>query len=129
MHYSLDTNILVRFFLNDKEFSKVENLLEDEENSIEISDIVLGEMIYVFEKHYKVTRETINEFTKYLIQKSNININRKWLEECMNIYINRKTLSFVDVASLVYARLNKALPLLTFDKALVKYSPNEVEGL
>lgn len=68
---AIDTNILIRFFINDdeKQSEQVNNLFahqEEQENSIFISNIVLVELIWVLKSGYKVKKSDILKTLKLL---------------------------------------------------------------
>ena len=123
---SLDTNILLRLLLDDvPEQTKVVEKILASGKKFEVADAALIEMVFVLEKIYKMDRELIQENVIGIIRNSLFVCNKQLFERVMPIYVSEPTLSIIDCSLLMYARLNQALPLYTFDKKLVKKSDKD----
>lgn len=123
---SFDTNILLRYFQNDKGASIVERYLLSDEYEIYICDLVLTEIVFSLKTYYDSDRLEISEFLYVLIQNKNVKINKNWLLECLEIFKSHPSISFVDIAAYVYAKNDGNLPLYSFDKALQKYDSKNI---
>lgn len=118
---SLDTNVLLRLLLDDvaPQTKAVERLLARGER-FEVADAALIEMIFVLEKVYGFGREDILENVWVITRNEQFVCNRVLFEHALPLYLHHGKLSIMDCVLLVYARLNNAAPLWTFDKDLIK---------
>lgn len=123
---SLDTNVLLRLILGDvpKQAAAVEKLLAKGQ-SYEIADVIIVEIIFVLEKVYEMPRAQVSENILGIIRNQSFNCNRKVFELALPTYRDTPSVSIVDCLTVAYASINKALPVYTFDKALVKSAPEE----
>lgn len=87
------------------------------------------ETVFVLEKLYKMERELIKENILAIIRNPQFITNRTLFENALTIYVNSPKLSITDCSLLVYAELNKATPLYTFDKDLIKSSSGIAKSL
>lgn len=120
---SLDTNVLLRLLLNDvpEQTILVESLLS-KGVQFEIADATIFELVFVLERVYGMERELVCENISAIIGNPKFNSNRALFKDALRLYESESKLSIIDCALLVYARLQKALPLFTFDKELQKKS-------
>ena len=123
---SLDTNILLRYILEDvpEQVTAIEKLLGSGK-TFEIADVAITEMVFVLEKSLAFPRSEIVEMIQIIIRNPQMNCNARLFELVMTLYLQQPKLSIIDCALLTYARLNKATPLYTFDKELVKGSEGD----
>ncbi len=122
---SLDTNVLVRLVVGDvPAHTKLVEKLMAEAVKLDVADIVIFELVFVLEKLYFFSRADIVESLSAIIRNKKINCNRKLFESMLLMYLEHPKLSFVDCTLPVYARLNKAEPLFTFDQKLAKSYDN-----
>lgn len=119
---SLDTNIILRFILRDvpEQCLKIMDMFMRQGVSYDIADLAVTEAVYVLQRHY--TRVEIVERMQWLLELPDLNMNRELFERVFPIYLEHPALSFNDCCLAVYAELNEAEPLWTFDKALAKQS-------
>jgi predicted nucleic-acid-binding protein len=117
---SLDTNALLRLLLNDipEHHLAVKVLLEKSTNQFSIADTAMIELVFVLERHYSFTRQQIEEAVYGLAQLREITCNYNLFEQALPLFVERPRLSFEDCCLAVYAKLNNAEPLWTFDKKL-----------
>lgn len=117
---SLDTNALLRLLLNDipQQHEAVRALLTNASGQLAIADTAIMELMFVLERYYGFSRQQANEAVVGLMQLSEINCNRILFEKALPIYLDHMALSFEDCCLSVYATLNEAEPLWTFDKKL-----------
>jgi predicted nucleic-acid-binding protein len=122
----VDTNVILRYLLRDDEglFQKAYATLERArtgEERIIILESVLTECIYILLKVYKIDRSAIAEKLRGLLYyKGVVNPDKKDLIDSIDLFGQTK-LSFVDCRLSARAR-NNALPLITFDERLKRFS-------
>lgn len=118
---SFDTNALLRLVLGDipKQATAIESLLRNG-SVFDVSDVTIIEMVFVLEKVYHLPRPLVTENVYAIISHKHINCNRKLFSLALTLYLENPKLSIVDCALTMYAELNKATPLYTFDADLAK---------
>ena len=122
---SFDANCLLRLFMGDipKQTARVEKRLATEKN-INVTDMAIMEVVYVMERSMGLPRALIGRHLLGLMEWGNISCNRVLFGEVLFIYKTHPKLSFVDICLSVYAKLNKAEPLLTFDQKMISQLKN-----
>jgi predicted nucleic-acid-binding protein len=127
---SLDTNITLRLLLHDvpEQHNRVLALIDNSKSgSLGIADAVFFECVWILSgKQYNFERELIGKLLLQVVGIPQVNCNRVMLEKAVPLYVKHKKISFVDVCLAVYAELNDAMPLLTFDKKLASALPKSV---
>jgi len=129
---SLDTNTLLRLILADipKQTAIVEDLLANSTQKFAVADMVFAEIVWVLQGSvYEYDRQHIADNLQSIIAVKNINCNRVMLEKAIPVYVKYSKISFIDACLSVYAELNGAIPLLTFDRKLVSALPKTVVTL
>jgi uncharacterized protein len=123
---SMDTNILLRLVLNDvpAQTNVIRKMLESR-GRYEVADSAMIEMVFVLEKNYKIERDVIVQYIHFIMKHPSFICNNSLFEKIITLYVSENSLSVNDCALLVYARLNKATPLYTFDKKLVSKSEGD----
>lgn len=124
--HSLDTNALLRWLLGDSQgqADTVTQLLASG-NTFHVADMAIQEVAYVLEKALDIPRTEVADNIRLIMSESAINCNRTLFERVLAVYVQHPALSFVDCCLAVYADLNGATPLYTFDKALAKKLPTQ----
>lgn len=123
---SLDTNVLLRLLLNDVPAqTKAAEALLVSGAKYEVADAALIEMVFVLEKIYRMDRVLISENILGIVRNQSFYCNRVLFEQVMPQYVAEPSLSIIDCSLLTYARLNKAVPLYSFDKKLVQKSASD----
>jgi predicted nucleic-acid-binding protein len=119
MTRSLDTNILLRWLLGDVQLqaSKAAELLRSGEKFY-VADLVFVEMSYVLESVYEMSRGQVIANLRAVMSTACLICNRTMLDLALDYYKDFPKLSLADCCLVIYARLNEATPLLTFDKKL-----------
>lgn len=115
----VDTNILLRYLLDDNEelSSKAIEIIDN--NEIFIPTEVIVEASYVLKKVYNVEKEKIYEAIKLLLDMDDVNFqNKNTIELAFKIY-SEKNLDIVDCMLFAYNR-NENYDIKTFDKKLDK---------
>lgn len=117
---SLDTNVLLRLLLNDipGQRTAVKSLLGQATNQFAIADTVIIELVFALDRYYGLSRLQITEAVDGLMKLSDMNCNRTLFERALPLYTDHAGLSFEDCCLAIYAQLNDAEPLWTFDKKL-----------
>ena len=129
---SLDTNALLRLVLADipKQTIIVETLLSDTSQRFAVADMVFAEIVWVLQGvSYGYDRERVAMNIQSILSIPHINCNRAMLDKAIPLYVGHPKISFIDACLSVYAELNDAKPLLTFDKKLALALPQTVTGL
>ena len=117
----IDTNYIVRYFINDNKImaDEAEQVLLS--NKVFIANEIIAEVIYVLDGVYNISRDKIANLLLELINFQNILVtNKKILKESLEIY-KVKNLDFVDCLLCAYSKKDE---MLTFDKKLNKCIKN-----
>ena len=119
MARSFDTNILLRWLFGDVplQASKVDELIKSGEK-FHVADLVFVEMSYILDSVYEMSREQVIANLRAVMATACLICNRTMLDSALDYYRDFPKLSFADCCLAIYARLNGAAPLLTFDKKL-----------
>jgi len=123
---SFDTNVLLRLLLNDipEQHTATKKLLGEANYQFAIADTAIIELVFVLDRYYGFRRSQTVEAVEGLMKLKEINCNRVLFDIAMPIYIKHPGLSFEDCCLSVYALLDDAEPLWTFDKKLAIQAPN-----
>ncbi len=125
---SLDTNVVLRFLLNDVPEQTNSAKKTIEKNKVYVTDVVVVEIIYVLEKVILLSRKDISDLMSSFLGFSNVVHNPYFLTEAIKFYKAHPSLSIVDCYASAEAKAysNK---LATFDKRLASQGGKHVEGL
>ena len=123
---SLDTNVVLRLLLNDipAQHAAARKLVEQTRSQFAVADTVIIEIVFALDRYYGFSRSQIAEAVDGLMKLREINCNRTLFEGALPLFVNHSGLSFEDCCLSVYAQLNDAEPLWTFDKKLANQAPN-----
>lgn len=123
---SLDANVLLRLLLDDIPEQHVASLklFNNSVGQFDISDTAIIEVVFVLCRAYGFSRHEVSEAIDGIMQISKFNINRPMFEQSLKLFAKHSGLSFEDCCLSVYATLNAAEPLWTFDKKLSKQTAN-----
>lgn len=128
MIISLDTNVVLRFLLNDipEQTIKATNVIS--KNKVYVTDVVVVEIIYVLEKVILLPRIDISKLVTDFLGFSNVIHNPYFLIESIELYERSPSLSIVDCYAAAEAKAysNK---LVTFDKRLSTQGGKHVTSL
>lgn len=121
---SLDTNIVLRFLLHDNPVQSpqiTQMIAAARPNSFAVADAVLFECVWVLQSgNYQFDRQLIGDLVLRLTRIEQISCNRVMVERVVPLYLKHAAISFIDLALVVYAELNNAQPLLTYDKKMLR---------
>ncbi len=122
MRGSLDTSAVLRLLLNDipEQTKEMAILLRRSKEQLAVADLVFVEMAHVLERYYQLERSDICSLFQSFMRLDVINCNRGMLERALAVFTKHPALSFEDCCLEVYAELNQAEPLYTFDQKLAK---------
>ena len=122
---SFDTNAMLRLLLNDipEQRAAVKKLLEQAAKQFAVADNVIIELVFVLVRYYGFNRLQATVAVDGLMRLSEIDCNRALFERALTLYIDHVSLSFEDCCLAIYAQLNDAEPLWTFDKKLANQAP------
>jgi len=125
---SLDTNVVLRYFLNDIPEQGVKSKTVITGSVVYVTDVVLTETVYVLERVIEMERSDIVRLITAFLSLPNMIYNDYFLDETIDLYGSQKTLSFVDCYAAVEAKMYNN-SLVTFDKQLLKHGGNHVKEL
>lgn len=121
---SLDTNIILRIIQKDvpAQCLRIQEMFMRHGITYHISDLAIAEAAYVLQSQ-GCDRKTVVDGLKHFLDMPYINANFTLFEQVFPMYLSHPALSFNDCCLSIYATLNEAEPLWTFDQALAKQSP------
>ena len=125
---SIDTNIVLRYILNDVPEQKklVIDFLSDRSARHCLSDQALAEIIYVLEKAYNLARDRVVGLVSFFLTRYDgvIEYNHDLTRLTIPMYVAHPKLSWTDCALVAEAETRHREPLFTFDKKLARRLPN-----
>ena len=118
----LDTNLYISFFVrrNEDQFleaSKLINQLDNQEISIFLPNLIVGEIIYILVKLYSFEKSEVCNSLQSLINLPNLITENKEVLMLAIEYYSIKNLDFADCYLLALQEI-KYFNLITFDKKL-----------
>lgn len=127
-HYILDTNIALRFLLQDiaSQYNQAKRIFADAKSgkiNLIIPQIVIFEINFALKKFYHLEKETILEKIEPIISTKYIDVeSRQIFLVAIDLY-RKENISFVDCFLLSKAKIENA-EFFTFDKKLKRLSKN-----
>src|SRR5579884_890782 len=93
---SLDTNVVLRYLLNDitEQTEKARKVITN--SACYITDVVAAEIIFVLERVIEVDRQDIGRLIKAFLSLPNMVYNDYFLDQAVDLYSAQKNLSIVD---------------------------------
>jgi predicted nucleic-acid-binding protein len=120
---SLDANILLRLLMPDLPAQTERALaLIEQGGQFQVADTAVIETIFVLERFYEIPRPELSAIIRALVGNPSLNLNRPLFQESLTLFEKHPKLSIEDCCLAVYAKLNQALPLWTFDSKLAAQS-------
>jgi predicted nucleic-acid-binding protein len=130
---SLDTNALLRLILNDisaHQLSVLKLISQNRPNSIAVADAVLLECAWILSgSYYQFDRSLVAASIQSVLEIPQLKCNRVMFGLALQRYLEYPTISLVDACLVTYAELDNELPLMSFDKKLVKALPKMAQLL
>lgn len=119
MVISLDTNVVVRLFIDEDpaQSAAAETCLE-RYNQIHLADTAIIETIFIIAERYEHGRTAAANCVRQLLTHPKIVCNQALFTKVLPMFERHPALSIEDCCLAVYAQLNDAAPLLTFDRKL-----------
>lgn len=111
----IDANLILRYFLGDREAIRVEKLLRSK-NKLLLSDVILAEIVWVLDSYYEWDRPKIVESLAMLIRLSSIVCNRFLLTETLTILKDQSKFDFADAYSVALMKQSKIKSIYSFDR-------------
>ena len=125
---SLDTNVVLRYLLNDIPEQSIKSRAVIISSASYITDVVAVEIVFVLEKVIGMKRSDIVKLVKSFLSLPNLIYNDYFLDQSIDLYGANKTLSIVDCYAAMEAKVY-GNSLITFDKELVKHGGRHVRKL
>jgi len=124
---SLDTNLILRFLLNDipTQKSKAKALITN--SQVYISDVVVTETVYVLERVLNYDRNFISHIMRIFLSIPNVSHNDHILQDALSLFKKMPSLSFVDCYAATEAKIF-GTNLYTFDKKLINQGGAHVQA-
>ena len=111
----LDTNIILRYLLNDNDEMAVEAEKIIKEGSVFVTAEIVAEVVYVLKRVYAVERDDIKSSLFQFL--SEVQSNEMEVIKCGLTTYSEKNLDFVDCILYAYHKI-KGYEIKTFDKKL-----------
>jgi len=120
MNESVDTNVLMRYFLADDltATNKAVKLLSKPGIVYHVSDVVFFELAIVLRRAYGYRNAEIADLMTVAMDTPQLRCNERVLRPTVEMFMRRPKLSFADCYMTVSARRNDVEPLWTFDRKL-----------
>ncbi|MES2971884.1 MAG: PIN domain-containing protein [Patescibacteria group bacterium] len=125
---SLDTNVVLRFLLNDAPEQTQKATQTIEKNKVYVTDVVAIEVMYVLEKVFLLPRKDICKLVVGFLGFANVVHNPYFLLEAIQLYEHHPSLSIVDCYAAAEAKAYNN-QLMTFDKRLASQGGKHVNIL
>ena len=117
----LDTNILLRYVLRDDEakaraaFALLARVEQGEEK-VETSPLVIFETIFTLQKRYRVPREEIQQALSDILSLRGLSLPNKSIYECALELYTRQNISFADAYNAAYMAARGLSEIYSFDR-------------
>ena len=110
----LDTNVILRYLLGDREASKVEKILKGK-NTLIIPDIVVAEVIWTLGRFYKWPKEKIAQFIFVLLKCGSIEFNENIIFPTLSMFL-KYNIRYTDAYMSVVMKQSKIKEIYSFDQ-------------
>lgn len=125
---SLDTNVMLRFLLDDIPEQTPRAKAVIEKNKVYVTDVVVVEAMYVLEKVMLLPRKDITKLLKSFLGFSNVVHNPYFLIRFIDLYQLHTALSTVDCYAAAEAEAYQN-QLATFDQRLARQGGEHVKAI
>ncbi len=113
----LDTNVILRYLLQDCQELISQSKEYIESNRVYIKNEVLAEVVYVLNKTYKVPKDELGKILKDFISSGNVEVESKDVVISALEIFETKNIDFVDSLLCSYSKL-MSWKVVSFDKKL-----------
>jgi len=120
-----DTNVILRYLLNDDEKLSYQATQIIENNTISVPVAIACEVVFVLQKVYELERENIRDILATLVESEIVFIERSDLFLNALDHYRQTRLDFVDCLLWAYKEIDQ-VTVFTFDKKLNKYIGGEL---
>lgn len=124
---SIDTNVVLRYILNDvpEQKKKVIDFLSSNDTIHYLSTQVISEMFFTLEKTYDLTRDRVANLISFFLARYDgiVEYDHNLTKIAIPTYISHPKLSWTDCALAAEAEIKHHEPLWTFDKKLASQLP------
>jgi len=116
----LDTNVIIRYLLNDdvKKADKVESLLKSKDKLI-LTDVVVSEAVWVLSSYYEVPKRQIKEWLSSLLILKNVKANKSLLLGALEYY-GRLSVDWIDAYLISFVLESNLKEIYSYDQDLDK---------
>lgn len=125
---SLDTNVVLRYLLDDIPEQTVRSKAVITGSASYITDVVAVETIFVLERVIGMNRSDIVRLLQVFLSLPSLVYNDYFLDQAITLYGAKTALSIVDCYAATEAKVYSN-ELVTFDKQLDKHGGNHVREL
>lgn len=122
---SLDTNIVLRYLLDDVPEQTAKARLVIVDSACYVTDVVATEVVFVLERVIGMERSDIVKLVQAFLGLPNLVYADYLLDETFELYSKQPSLSFVDCYAAIEAKIYKNT-LYTFDKQLTKNGGTQI---
>jgi predicted nucleic-acid-binding protein len=125
---SLDTNIVLRFLLDDipEQTERATRLIKN--STVYVTDVVAIETVYVLEKVFGLSRNDVCELLLGFLGFNNVIHNTRFLTDTIELYRIHPALSIVDCYACEEAK-SYGNELVALDKRLITQGGSHVKAL
>jgi predicted nucleic-acid-binding protein len=122
---SLDTNVVLRFLLNDipEQTEAAKSVITN--NTCYVTDVVTTEVIYVLERAIEMDRKDIVTLLTTFLNLPDMIYNTYFLDQAIELYGAKPSLSFVDCYAVAETKAYGNY-LVSFDKKLIQQGDSDV---
>ena len=110
----MDSNIILRYLLGDKESSSVEKILKGK-NTLVVPDIVVAEVVWTLGRFYKWPKEKVAQFLLVLLKGKNIEFNENVIFPTLSMFL-KYNVRYTDAYISVIMKQSKTKDIYSFDK-------------
>lgn len=124
---SLDTNVVLRFLLNDVPSQTARARALFSKPAVYVSDVVISEVAFVLERAMRFDRPYIGSLLKALMALPNLTVGSHFWLEAISLFESKKSLSFVDCYAATEAKVFGGT-LYTFDRKLLNQGGKHIRA-
>lgn len=122
---SLDTNVVLRYLLDDIPEQTVRAKAVIVNSSCYVTDVVVTETIFVLERVVGMDRSDIVQLVQMFLSLPTVVYNDYFLDQAIELYDKKTMLSIVDCYAATEAKIY-GNSLMSFDKGLVAHGGDQV---